>query len=62
MKKQAMESYKVTGWVCDIAARHELGETDVTIYPTKAELLKDHSFAKECGGCVKLTITYSIPK
>lgn len=56
MKKKT--AYTVTGWVCDIAAAHELGETDVTIWPTRKALKKAHPFVKDCGGAVKLTITY----
>lgn len=61
-KKQRMKSYEVTGWVCDIAARHELGSTDVQVWPTKAALLRNgHGSKKGCDGAVKLTITFTVP-
>lgn len=59
--KKRKKSYEVTGWVCDIAARHELGNTDVTIYPSKRAMLRDkHGTKKGCDGAVKLTITYEL--
>ena len=63
MKKKTgwVTSYEVTGWVCDIAAAHELGSTDVTVWPTRKSAARNHAFHKECGGLVKLTITFERP-
>ena len=62
MKKVRHKAYEVTAWACDIAARHEFGSTDVTVYPTKRAMLRDnHGTKKGCDGAVKLTITYKLP-
>ena len=35
--------------MCGIAFQHELGETDVKLYPTAKEMKKRHVGSEECG-------------
>ena len=37
------------GFMCGIAFQHELGETDVKLYPTAKEMKKRHVGSEECG-------------
>lgn len=51
-------------WCCGIAADHELGETDVKVYPSAESVLKHCQCAREePDRCAprKLTVTFDSP-
>jgi hypothetical protein len=59
-KAGGWKSYEATGYVCDITARHEIGCTDIEVYPSLKSFKKAHTYYKECGGAVKVTLTYKV--
>ncbi len=56
VKGKMVSSREVAVYLCDIAASHELGETDVRVYESEAALRESHDCTDECGGVVKATV------